>query len=199
MFILSVILIILASILYIYEVRKTEFTTKKIVTIGMFSGIAFILSVIQFIQMPQGGSVSLLSMLPIMLVGLLYGRGAGMTAGLIFGILKLFNGAYVVHPIQLVLDYILGNMALGLAGSFGMEYKKNIILGCLMASMISVLSSVLSGVVFFAEFAGDANVWVYSFVYNFSSIGVEGILSTIVVAILPLKRIAREAKIAKEV
>ncbi|MGL6108274.1 energy-coupled thiamine transporter ThiT, partial [Romboutsia sp.] len=178
----------------------TKFTTKKIVAIGMFSGIAFILSMIQFIQYPQGGGIALLSMMPVMLVSLLYGKGEGLTAGLVYGGLKLLNGAYVVHPVQLILDYILANIVLGFAGSFGREKKSHAILGCLMASMLSVACSVLSGVVFFGEYAPKGmNVWLYSFLYNFSSVGVEGILCSITIAFMPLARIAKEAKLNNEV
>lgn len=184
--------------LYINEVRKTTFTTKKIVVIGMFSGIAFILNMIQFVRYPQGGGIALLSMMPVMIVSLLYGKGEGLTAGLIYGGLKLLSGAYIVHPIQFILDYILANMVLGFAGSFGIQKKSNIMIGCLIASMLSVVCSILSGVVFFGEYTPSGmNVWLYSLLYNFSCVGVEGILSSIVITFMPLKRVAKEAKLDK--
>ncbi len=187
---------LLLAILYIKEIRKTKFTTKKIVVIGIFSGISFILSMIEFIKFPQGGGIALFSMMPIMVVSLLFGKGEGLTAGLVYGLLKLLNGAYVVHPIQLLLDYVLANMVLGLAGSFGRDTKIKVVLGCLMASMLSVLCSVLSGVVFFGEFTPQGmNVWLYSTVYNFACVGLEGILCTILVAFMPLARIAKQANL----
>lgn len=197
--ILIIALTILIVALYFIEIRKTKFTTKKIVAIGMFSGIGFILSMIQFIQYPQGGGITLFSMVPVMVVSLLYGKGEGLTAGLIYGALQLLNGAYVVHPVQLVLDYILANIVLGFAGSFGREKKVNVFLGCLMASMMCTACSVLSGVVFFGEYAPEGmNVWLYSFLYNFTSIGVEGILCSILATFMPLSRIAKEARIGND-
>lgn len=109
--------------MYAKDINKKKFATKEIVMIAMFSAISFILYMIQFIRYPQGGGITLFSMLPTMLLAILYGREAGLTGGLIFGLLKLLNGAYVVHPAQFLLDYILSNMALGLAGEFGREKK----------------------------------------------------------------------------
>ena len=187
---------LLLAVLYVKETRKTKFTTKKIVVIGIFSGISFILSMIEFIKFPQGGGIALFSMMPIMVVSLLFGKGEGLTAGLVYGLLKLLNGAYVVHPVQLLLDYVLANMVLGLAGSFGRDKKIKVVLGCLMASMLSLLCSVLSGVVFFGEYTPEGmNVWIYSIVYNFACVGIEGILCTILVVFMPLARIAKQAKL----
>ena len=72
-----------------------------------------------FISYPQGGGISLFSMLPIMLLSIFYGPTTGVTGGLIFGLLKLLNGAFIIHPVQFLLDCILANMAFGLAGILG--------------------------------------------------------------------------------
>ena len=69
-------------VLYIIKLRNFELTVKKMVVIAMFSGLSFILSKIVFIQYPQGGSINLLSSLPILLIGLIYGPIEGMTTGL---------------------------------------------------------------------------------------------------------------------
>ncbi len=38
-----------------------------------------------------------------MLLSLVYGRTVGVTGGLIFGLLKILNGAFIVHPVQFYL------------------------------------------------------------------------------------------------
>ena len=78
---------LLLGVLYLNEIRKTKFTTKKIVVIGIFSGISFILSMIEFIKFPQGGGIALFSMMPVMVVSLLFGKAEGLTAGLVYGLL----------------------------------------------------------------------------------------------------------------
>lgn len=182
--------------LYIWDVSGKKFNTKLIVLVGIFSGISYVLYLIQFIKYPQGGGISLFSMLPVMLLSLLCGRQAGLTAGMIFGLLKILNGFFVVHPAQFLLDYILSTMALGLAGTFGTDKKHKVILGCLFAVSLGVFINIVSGAVYFGEYAPEGmNVWWYSFIYNFSSAGVEGILTVIVVAVLPLNKFRKMIKL----
>ena len=69
-----------------------------------------------------------------------------------------------------------------------------IILGCLFATMLCVFASFVSGVVFFGQYAPQGmNVYLYSFIYNYSSGGVEGILSTILMSLLPINRFRKIA------
>ena len=151
---------------------------------------------IQFVKYPQGGGITLFSMLPIMVLSLLYGRTAGITGGLIWGVLSLLNGAYVIHPVQFFLDCLFGPMALGFTCIFGSDKKYKIILGSLFAVTLSVFSYFVSGVVFFAQFAPEGmNPYLYSFLYNFTSAGVEGILCTVLISIIPLKRFKKEVSI----
>ncbi|OXX84936.1 energy-coupled thiamine transporter ThiT, partial [Paraclostridium benzoelyticum] len=172
------------GIYYLKGLKNTKFTTKTVVMIGMFSAISYILSMIEFIKYPQGGGISLFSMLPTMLLSVLFGNTVGITGGLIYGVLKLLKGVYIIHPAQFLLDYILPTMLLGLAGSFGKDKKSKVILGCLFAVVLSVSMNIISGCVFFGDYAPEGmNVFVYSFLYNVSSQGVEGLLSALIIGI----------------
>ena len=52
--------------------------------------------------------------------------------------------------------------------------------------------NVLSGVLFFSEFVPEGqNIWIYSLVYNFSSIGVEALLTSILMIYIPLVRMIK--------
>ena len=194
-------IIIIGSIVfflyYLKGLKNTKFNAKIIVTIGMFSAISYIFSMIEFIKYPQGGGISLFSMLPTMLLSVLCGNTIGITGGLVYGLLKLLNGAYIIHPAQFLLDYILPTMLLGVAGTFGKENKLKVILGCLFALVLSVSMNVISGCVFFGDYAPEGmNVFIYSFLYNVSSLGVEGLLSTIIIAVLPLNRFDKALKLS---
>lgn len=179
---------------YLYEVRKIKWSTSLVVQTAMLVAISFVLSMIKFYHYPQGGSLSLASMLPLMLCGILYGPGVGMTAGLASGLLSLMTDFYVIHPAQLMLDYFLPNMVFGLSGILGANGKIRPALGALLMSIISVGCNVLSGVVFFAAYAGEMNVWVYSIIYNFSTNGLEALLSVAILLILPLDRLRQQLK-----
>ena len=117
--------------------------TKEIVLVGIFSALSYILYTIQFIKYPQGGGISLLSMLPTMLLSIIYGTKIGLLSGFILGFLKLLNGAFIIHPIQFMLDYILANTVLGLCGIFG-DKKINIFFGGIFVSCLSTLFTILS-------------------------------------------------------
>lgn len=184
-------------VLYLIDLTKHKLTIKMMTIISMCSAISYVLYLIEFIKYPQGGGISLFSMLPVMLLSILYGRTAGLTGGFIFGLLKLLNGATVVHPAQFLLDYVLSAMALGLAGTFGTDKKIKIIFGGLFAVALSVLIYIISGVVYFGQYAPEGmNIWIYSIIYNCTSAGVEGLLSVIILAILPIKRIKKALKIS---
>lgn len=181
--------------LYILDLRKHKITTKEIVMIGLNVAISYVLYIIPLVRYPQGGGITFFSMLPIMLLSLVYGRTVGVTGGLIFGLLKTLNGAFIVHPVQFFLDYILASMALGLAGTFGIDKKYKIFLGSFMAGALSTFISVVSGVVFFGQYAPpDMNLWVYSIIYNVSSAGVESFLTTIALTLMPIQSLARRMK-----
>ncbi len=181
-------------VLYGISLKKNPLNTKKLVVIGMYCAISFLLYLIHFISYPQGGGISLFSMLPIMLLSIFYGPTTGVTGGLIFGLLKLLNGAFIIHPVQFLLDCILANMAFGLAGILGNDTRLKINIGSFIAVVLSVFISIISGVVFFGQYAPSGmNVWIYSCAYNISSVGVEGILSIIVMNFLPLVKLKRLA------
>ena len=160
-------------VLYLIKLRNFKLNVKKMVVIAMFSGLSFILSKIVFIQYPQGGSINLLSSLPILLIGLIYGPVEGMTTGLITGVLGLFGG-YIIHPVQLFLDFIIPPMILGLSGMFGSDSRAKVFFGCLIVVFLKCCVHVVSGVVFFASYAEQFNMGplLYSIVYNFSCAGV---------------------------
>lgn len=181
-------------IVYGINLKRNPISTKKLVVIGMYSAIAFLLYLIHFISYPQGGGITLFSMLPIMLLSIFYGPTVGVTGGLVFGLLKLLNGAFIVHPVQFLLDYILANMALGLAGVFKTNSRLKINIGAFIAVSLSVFISIISGVVFFGKYAPSGmNIWIYSCIYNISSAGVEGILSIIFMNFLPLAKLRKLA------
>lgn len=184
-------------VLYLIDFKKNKLDLKTMVITSVFSAISFVLYLFHIIQYPQGGGITLFSMMPVMLLSLMYGRTAGLTGGLVFGFLKLLHGAYVINPAQFLLDYTLSTMALGLADTFGHTIKWKMIGGCLFAVSISVGISVLSGVLYFGQYAPEGmNVFWYSMAYNCSSAGVEGLLSTALISLMSLERLKGLAKVA---
>lgn len=172
---------------------------RMITEIGMAVALSVILNFLPLWKMPQGGSVSL-EMLPVLIVALRWGTVPGMIAGMVYGFLQLVVGdAYVVHPLQLILDYPLAYLLLGLAGlipqkKVGRTGYLSLLGAVLLGGLARFISHLISGVVFFGQYAPEGqNVWVYSAIYNGSFI-LPSILVSFLVIIPLYRRIILENK-----
>ncbi|AFK85810.1 MULTISPECIES: energy-coupled thiamine transporter ThiT [Thermoanaerobacterium] len=186
---LSIIIAILFAVFLFYILRNSvKFNAKMLVYGGLAIAISFVLSYIRFYHWPQGGSITPASMLPLFVFAYYYGAGPGIAVGMAYGMLQLIQDPYVVHWIQLLLDYPLAFGALGLAGFF----KKNLSIGVLVGGFGRFFSHFLSGVFFFASYAPKGmNPVVYSLLVNGILVGVE-VLICFVVSIIPQVRNAIE-------
>lgn len=153
---------------------------------SLLVGAALLLSFLKLWRMPQGGSVSL-EMLPIFILAFRRGSKVGFLGGVLLGFLKLLLSPFIIHPIQLVLDYPLPFAVLGIAG-LG-YFKKNPILGVVVGSLLRYVIHVAAGVIFFAEYApAGTPVLLYSLGYNASYLIVEVVLVVVVIQLLAARR-----------
>ncbi|RCW50761.1 MULTISPECIES: energy-coupled thiamine transporter ThiT [unclassified Halanaerobium] len=173
-----------------------KFTTRMMAEIGAAVALAVVLNFLKLWRMPQGGSVSL-EMLPILIIAFRWGAGAGMFSGLVYGLLQLMFGAYIIHPVQLIMDYPLPYMMLGTAGLFSIRENDTIkplkiFWAVLAAGLLRLLVHILSGVIFFSSYAPKGqNVWVYSAVYNGSFL-IPTIIVTYVVVLIVMKTLEKK-------
>lgn len=154
-------LLILALIL----LRKLKLDTRTLVIASMCITISFVLSYIKFFSMPQGGSVTPASMLPIILFAWYFGPVPGIAVGLVYGALQFIqDGANFSYGLmEPVFDYFLAFGVLGLTGLF----KKHLSLGILVTTALRYVLHVISGILFFSEYAAEGQpVLVYSLLYN---------------------------------
>ena len=182
-------IVLLIALIVIIRFSRVKFTANLIAKIALTVAISVILNNIAFMKMPQGGSVTLVSMLPVFIIAFAYGPEVGFITGFVFGIINFFMGPYVVHPIQVLFDYPLPYMFLGAAGYF----KKHMNIGAIVGTALRFLCHFISGLVFFAEYAEGTGLspTMYSFVYNIQYVGVELILVLIVLNILPMNRLVK--------
>lgn len=176
---------------------KNKWNVRILVEGGMMIALATILSYVKIYSAPMGGSVTAGSMIPIILFAIRWGMIPGITIGGLYGILQFILEPYFYHPLQLILDYPLAFGLLGLSGiAYHIKNKDDIsgYVKAFLAIFIGILgrtiSHVLSGVIFFAEYAGDMNPWLYSIVYNAYYLVPELIISSIVIFIIwkPIQR-----------
>lgn len=190
------VLTIVCAIIFGVAFTKKKPSLRKMIVIALFSAMAFILSFIKIWTLPQGGSINMLPMLPVMLIAVLYGTTEGITCGLIYGVLTLITGGHIVSIAEALLDYIFACATLGLAGIVGRDKKWKILIGAIIAVFLSVFSNIISGVYFYGMYApAGMNLWWYSIAYNFSTTGLVGVLSIVGLIALPIERLKKQIKI----
>lgn len=178
------------------EKDKNREMILTVATGGICLGLSYVLSLIKLFEMPQGGSVTPASMLPIIFFCLAFGAKRGFIVTFAYSLLQLIGG-YFYHPVQVVLDYTLAFTLIGVAGFFAASAKKRmqfknpikrlklvpfwrIGAAVFLAFALRCFCHVLSGVVFFAEYAGDQNPWIYSILYNGTFLLVEAAITVVI-------------------
>jgi len=175
--------LILGLVLLFFFQKDAKVPLKALTYSAICLAIAVILSNIRLYRMPMGGSITAGPMIFVSLIGYWFGLKVGVIAALSFGFLRLLFDPYIVHPLQMLLDYPLAYAFLGLSGLFkGRKY--GLFIGYVVGVVGRLLCTILSGVLFFAMFApDDMNVWLYSFLYNITYIGPEAVLTLMILAV----------------
>ena len=168
--------------------------TRKLVFSAMGIALAMVTSYIKVWEMPMGGSVTLLSMLFICLIGYWFGPRYGLITGIAYGILQFVVDPYMVSLPQVLFDYPLAFGALGLSGFFS-DKKYGLQTGYVAGVLGRFVFSTLSGVFFFAAYAPEGmNPWVYSSLYQGTYLGAEGIVTLIILSIPPVSKALASVK-----
>lgn len=171
-------LLVVASIVIAFFVdRKGEkgFTTRSLAFAGICVSLSFGLSFIKLFEMPQGGSVTLVSMLPIMIFSFTFGMKKGLIVGLVYGLLQAVQDPFIVHPAQFFLDYPIAFAVTAFAGLlkdtklFNNIPQLKFAISAVIGGTLRAVSHILSGVFAFGAYAvgeGATNFFLYSLVYN---------------------------------
>ena len=173
---LGAILLVIAALAAAFLADKGgnfTFDSKSIALAGICVSLSFALSYIKLWDLPQGGSVTLVSFLPIMLFAYLYGAKKGLFVGFVYGLLQSLQDPYIIHPAQFLLDYPVAFAMAGFAGVLKNVNMKSpqlkFALSALIGGAMRYVAHVLSGAFAFGAYALDAgasNVFTYSLAYN---------------------------------
>lgn len=179
--------------------KKTK--TLFLVEVALFTALAYVFDLLanlfQLKIWAQGGSISI-AMVPIFLIAFRWGVKGGVLSGLLLGGLQVVTGqAWIAHPVQGLLDYFVAFTVVGLAGIFVNQIKEAIqtqskgkvmtyvIAGTFLGSLLRYITHVISGIVFFGEYAPEGTpVTIYSIVYNGTYMLPAFVLSAIFVFLL---------------
>jgi thiamine transporter len=167
--------------------RTTD--TKILAEAIVFVALANVLYIISkfylpFLHLPEGGSITIGSMVPLIWFALRRGLRWGVEAGIVYGLVHMVISGDIYYPTQVILDYPLAFAALGLAGAF----QSHPLTGVGVGILGRFVCHFASGVIFFGQYAWAGwNVLAYSAAYNATYLVPEFIISAAVIFIL-LKR-----------
>ena len=182
------VLVALGVILLVVTKTSKNWSAKMLSFAALSIALSFVLSCIRLYRMPQGGSVTPASMLPLMLFSAAFGVGPGLLAGLVYGILQYLQGGWFLNVWQFALDYLLAFAALGLAGlARKLPEKWGLYCAMLIAVIGRALSATLAGIMFWDTAP------VASLVYNGTYLIPEVVICMILAAIIakPVMRIMK--------
>ena len=194
----AVLVILFAGVLLSGKKQKTN--TKTMVVSALLVGLSIVLTRITIWSLPQGGSVSLFGMLPIVICAYFFGTRRAVMCGMCVGMIDLIFKPYVIHPIQLLLDYPLAFGAIGFAGLIFMAKKDGLIPAYLFGVLCRYICAVISGVVFFGAYAPEGfSALTWSLWYNVVYLAIEA-AGTVILLLIPsvrhsLKRIKTELQV----
>lgn len=166
--------------------RRIRLTTAMLVNISLMLALTILLSQLRLYHFPQGGSVTLGAMVPLIIISLRYGAGVGALAGFLYGMIEIIADPFILHPLQVLFDYPLPNMAMGLAGLF----TQRLILGTVTAFVAKFACHFISGVVFFASYAPEGmSAAAYSLAANASVVVPNLLICCVILKVLPVERL----------
>lgn len=169
-----VFMVIMAVMWFVGDKRKMS-DTRSIVYGAISIALSFALSYAKLFKLPQGGSVTFASLLPLMIYCCMFGTRRGLIVCTIYGVLQALQDPFIIHPMQFLLDYPLAFGLIGVSGIFmekGVFKDKKVVaflLGGVLAVVLRYACHVCSGVFAFADYADldkyDTAI-AYSMAYN---------------------------------
>jgi len=162
-----------------------RFSTKILAELSVFIALSIILKDVlpPIYRLPQGGSITMAGLVPLLWFILRRGFGYGTFGGFVYGLVHMSLGGYVINPVQGLLDYPIAYAALGLAGLF----KKQPLIGVGVGIIGRFVCSFLSGIIFFTGITLEGAV--ASALYNGTYLIFEFIISEIVIYLLVKRKL----------
>lgn len=150
----------------------TATESKNIAYAGVCLALSFALSYVRLFRMPDGGSITFASMLPLMFYSYVFGVRRGVYVGVIYGVMQFIQSPSAYQPMQVLLDYPIAFSAIGLTG-IAKKFKflngsmvAEIVVGIAIAGIFRYISHVLSGYFVYYNPDSEFGAFGYSLMYN---------------------------------
>ena len=179
---------------------------KKLTVSALFLALSTVLSeLIPSISLPFGGSITVFSMVPVCLIGIMFGTKWGIISGTVYGFIQMLFGLnnlsyatwWGAAVIIVLFDYIVAYAVLGFSGVFKGKIKNeflSLLLGVLLVCVLRYACHFITGVTVWREIADIWGAIWFSITYNGSYMIPEMIITPLGAALLYkaniLKRLA---------
>ena len=175
--------------------KNTANTIRTLCEIGIFAALGFVFDELQGVLFggvfPNGGSIGF-AMIAVLIIAYRRGLLPALLTGLLMGLFDIATKAYVIHPLQVLLDYIFPYFLVGFAGLLKPLFDNSntkqekvlwLIAGTFLGGLLKLASHYFAGVIYWADptyFAwnlNEMNPYLYCFIYNIAFIGPSIILT----------------------
>lgn len=171
--------------------------TQRLTISGIMIALGTVLSFVKVFELPYGGSITLFGMVPVLLLGFMFGTRWGILCGAVFGALQALLGATMSSAFAgqnlggvigvLFIDYIAAFSVLGLAGLYKNKVKNPTLafaLGCFTATLLRFAAHFTSGVIIWGSYATETlqsvnNSVSTAILNNFSGIALAAVYSLV--------------------
>ncbi len=194
----------------------TRNMTRRLTESALFIGIATVLSLIKF-DLPFGGGVTLVSMLPIIILSHRWGWKWGVVAAFVNSVVQLLFGldnvgyatTFATALGVIFLDYIIAYTVLGFSGIFERPLGKTraaVAVGTAVTICLRFVCHFITGVWIWGGWMPEkfmnmtmTSPWMYSFLYNGWYMLFELVITEIVAMLIyqPLRRYIHGDDIAR--
>ena len=170
--------------------------TRILVECALLIAMGTILAQVKIFRMPSGGSITLLSMVPFVMISLRHGTKWGVMANLANVALQIALGGIYTPPAgtilafigSILLDYVFAYAVLGYANAFAKLFKNRalgVAMGTAIVCFLRFMSAFVSGFLIWGSLTdGIWSAIVYSLGYNAAYLVPESILTVAAVYIL---------------
>jgi thiamine transporter len=173
-----------------YLIQEVSFA-RKLTESALLVALATVLTLFAVSPLPFGGSTTIGSMIPIMLVSFKYPFGWSLTVALVYSLIQMITGFYappaanpVNYALMIMLDYIIAFGVLCLAGPIYKALRKawseriRLTAAAVTCVGLRFVCHFLSGIIIWSSYAPpDQPVWLYSLLYNGSYMLAEGLIT----------------------
>ena len=165
---------------------------------ALMIALAVALSIFAVFHLPNGGSVTIGSMLPILLISFKYDFKWSVLTAFAYSLLQMFMGFYppptqdlLSFVLVILLDYVIAFTVLCFAGPIyrklgdGLSDSLRMTIACCICFAGRFICHFLSGILIWDVYAPEGQpVWLYSLTYNGSYMLAEALITSAIILLI---------------